>query len=44
MAAIGLNVDIRKLLTNNGAKALIMAFVGCGAAIVTFFIGSMLLA
>jgi len=43
MAAIGLNADVRQLLSNNGAQALIMAFAGCGAAIVTFFIGSMIL-
>ncbi len=43
MAAIGLNADVRRLLSNNGAKALIMAFAGCIAAIVTFFIGSMIL-
>ena len=39
MAAIGLDVDIKKLLSNNGTKALIMAFVGFCAAIITFFIG-----
>lgn len=43
MAAIGLNADVRKLLNNNGAKALIVAFAGCSAAIVTFFIGSVIL-
>lgn len=43
MTAIGLNADVRQLLSNNGAKALIMAFAGCGAAIVTFFVGSMIL-
>lgn len=43
MAAIGLNADVRQLLSNNGAKALCMAFAGCGAAIGTFFIGSMFL-
>jgi uncharacterized integral membrane protein (TIGR00698 family) len=43
MAAIGLNADVRQLLSNNGAKALIMAFAGCVAAIMTFFIGSMIL-
>ncbi len=43
MAAIGLNADVRRLLSNNGAKALVMAFAGCGAAIGTFFIGSMFL-
>ncbi len=43
MAAIGLNADVRQLLSNNGAKALIMAFSGCAAAIATFFVGSMIL-
>lgn len=43
MAAIGLNADVRQLLSNNGAKALIMAFTGCGAAMLTFFLGSLLL-
>jgi uncharacterized integral membrane protein (TIGR00698 family) len=43
MAAIGLNADVRQLLSNNGAKALIVAFAGCGAAIVTFFLGSLIL-
>ncbi len=43
MAAIGLNADVRQLLSNNGAKALIMAFSGCIAAIVTFFVGSRIL-
>ena len=43
MAAIGLNADVRQLLSNNGAKALVMALAGCGAAIGTFFIGSMFL-
>jgi len=43
MAAIGLNADVRQLLSNNGAKALIMAFSGCAAAIVTFFVGSAIL-
>jgi len=43
MAAIGLNADVRQLLSNNGAKALVMAFAGCVAAIATFFIGSMIL-
>ena len=39
MAAIGLNADIKKLLSNNGTKALIMAFGGFFAAIAAFFIG-----
>lgn len=39
MAAIGLNVDARELLSNNGTKALIMAFTGFFAATATFFIG-----
>jgi len=39
MASIGLNADIRQLLSNNGAKALMMAFVGFFSATVTFFAG-----
>lgn len=39
MAAIGLNADIRELLSNNGTKALVMAFAGFSAATATFFIG-----
>lgn len=39
MAAIGLNADGKQLLSNNGAKALIMAFAGFVAATATFFIG-----
>ena len=44
MAAIGLNADVRQLLSNNGARALMVAFAGCGAAIATFLIGSLILA
>jgi len=43
LAAIGLNADIRGLFSNNGAKALIMAFVGFLSAMVVFFIGYNLL-
>lgn len=43
MAAVGLNADVRKLLSDNGAKALIMAFAGCLAAIATFIAVSMVL-
>jgi len=43
MATIGLSADARQLLSNNGAKALVMAFAGCGAAVATFFVGSMIL-
>ena len=43
MAAIGLNADARELLSNNGAKALVMAFAGCAIAMMTFFVGSMIL-
>ena len=39
MAAIGLNADGKQLLSNNGAKALIMAFAGFVAATASFFIG-----
>ena len=37
MAAIGLNADVKQLLSNNGAKALIMAFGGFFAAAITAF-------
>ncbi len=40
MAAVGLNADVRELLSNRGMKALIMAFAGFCAAIITFFAGS----
>ena len=43
MTAIGLNADVRQLLSNNGTKALIMAFGGCAAAMTTFFLGTMIL-
>ena len=39
MAAIGLNADIRELLSNNGTKALIVAFSGFAMAVITFFVG-----
>jgi len=39
LSAIGLNADIRALFSNNGAKALIMAFVGFFSAITVFFMG-----
>lgn len=39
MAAVGLNADIRQLLSNNGTKALIMAFCGFIAALLTFLVG-----
>lgn len=39
MAAIGLNANVRGMLSLNGSKALTMAFAGFIAAIVTFFIG-----
>jgi len=38
MGAIGLNADIKQLLSNNGAKALVMAFGGFISAIIAFFI------
>lgn len=40
MAAVGLNVDIRRLFSKQGTRALLTAFAGCTAAIATFFIGS----
>jgi uncharacterized integral membrane protein (TIGR00698 family) len=43
LSAIGLNADIRGLFSNNGAKALIMAFTGFFSAMVVFFIGYNLL-
>jgi len=39
MSAIGLNADVRELFSNNGAKALIMAFAGFIAATFTFIAG-----
>lgn len=39
MAAVGLNADVRQLFSNNGIKALIMAFAGFFAACATFFVG-----
>jgi uncharacterized integral membrane protein (TIGR00698 family) len=39
MAAVGLNADVKKLLSNNGTKAVVMAFAGFFAATATFFIG-----
>ena len=39
MAAIGLNADIRQLLSNDGIKAILMAFGGFAAATATFFGG-----
>jgi uncharacterized integral membrane protein (TIGR00698 family) len=42
MAAVGLNVDIRKLFSNQGTKTLVVAFAGCTAAIITFLIGSLI--
>jgi uncharacterized integral membrane protein (TIGR00698 family) len=39
LSAIGLNADIRELFSNNGARALIMAFTGFLSATVVFFIG-----
>ena len=39
MAGIGLNADIKALISDNGLKALLMAFCGFIAAVLTFFIG-----
>jgi uncharacterized integral membrane protein (TIGR00698 family) len=39
MAAIGLNADVKVLLSNNGTKAVLTAFAGFFAAILTFFSG-----
>jgi uncharacterized integral membrane protein (TIGR00698 family) len=43
MAAVGLNANIKELLSNKGAKALIMAFAGFISAIVVFFISAKIL-
>jgi len=43
MAGVGLNVDVKHLLSNAGANALLMAFTGCVAAIVTFLVGALLI-
>ncbi len=42
MAAIGLNADAGKLMTDNGIKALIMALAGFFAAILVFLCGRVL--
>ena len=39
MSSIGLNTDFREILSNNGAKALTMAFAGFFAAVLTFLAG-----
>lgn len=39
MAAVGLDTDIRRFLSNNGTIGLIMAFAGLSTAIGVFFIG-----
>jgi len=39
MAAIGLRANIKELLSHNGSKALVMAFSGFFAAIITFLAG-----
>jgi len=39
MAAVGLTADVKKMLSNNGTKALLIAFLGFFAAIAVFFIG-----
>ncbi len=39
MAAIGLNADLRELLSNSGARAMIMSFAGFFCAIAVFFAG-----
>jgi uncharacterized integral membrane protein (TIGR00698 family) len=43
MAAIGLNANLTELLSNNGARALIMSFAGFFAAVTVFLIGSRIL-
>ncbi len=39
LAAIGLNADVKQLLSNNGIKSLIMAFAGSFTATAVFFAG-----
>jgi len=39
MAGIGLNADLKYLLSNDGIKAMVMAFAGFILAIIAFFIG-----
>jgi uncharacterized integral membrane protein (TIGR00698 family) len=39
MAAVGLNADLRLLLSDNGAKALVMTFTGFIFACITFLVG-----
>jgi uncharacterized integral membrane protein (TIGR00698 family) len=39
LAAIGLNADIKNLLSTNGTKAIVMAFAGFLAATIIFLIG-----
>jgi uncharacterized integral membrane protein (TIGR00698 family) len=39
MTAIGLNADVRALFSDNGMKALLMAFLGFFGAILVFFLG-----
>ncbi len=43
MGAIGMSADIRQLLSDNGVRALGMAFAGFCAALATFFLGLYLL-
>ncbi|MFH1233306.1 MAG: putative sulfate exporter family transporter [Patescibacteria group bacterium] len=43
MAAIGLNADIKALLSDNGLKALLMAFIGFIAAILVFILGILII-
>ncbi|MFZ2303786.1 MAG: putative sulfate exporter family transporter [Minisyncoccia bacterium] len=43
MAAIGLNADIRMLISDNGLKALLMAFVGFFVAVAVSLTGLMIL-
>lgn len=40
MSAIGLNVDVKVLLSNNGIRAIVMALIGFAASIITFFAGA----
>lgn len=43
LGAIGLNAEIGRLLSDDGIKALLMAFIGFFIAIIVFFIGSYIL-
>lgn len=43
LSGVGLNADLKALLSDNGLKALLMAFVGFFAAVAVFILGSFLI-